>query len=264
MAARLVPLGSGSLGNATLVELDGTRILVDAGIAARTLATRLLELGVEPSSLSGILLSHEHGDHARGAERFSRRHGVAVFSTVDTLEALDRSPAHFAAWRRVDPATVVEIGSVRVDPFPVPHDAVRPVGFVLEGGGVRAGVVTDLGHATTLVVQRLRGCDLLMVEANHDDTLLRDGPYPWQLKQRVGSRLGHLSNEAAARLVEHVVDERCRGVILGHLSEKNNTPELARAAVRRALRRSGRTSVEIQVAERRAISRGLTVARGLF
>jgi len=138
------------------------------------------------------------------------------------------------------------------------------MGFVLEGAGIRAGIVTDLGHATTLVVERLRGCDLLMVEANHDDAMLRDGPYPWQLKQRVGSRLGHLSNEAAARLVEQVVDDRCRGVILGHLSEKNNTPDLARAAVSRALRRVGRGSVEVQVAERRTSSRGLTASTGLF
>jgi phosphoribosyl 1,2-cyclic phosphodiesterase len=264
MTARLVPLGSGSQGNATLVELGATRVLVDAGIAARTLSRRLEEVGVEPSSLRGILLSHEHGDHAQGAERFSRKHGVPVFSTVETLEALDRSPVHFAEWRRLDPGTVVEIGPLRVDAFPVPHDAARPLGFVLEGAGVRAGVVTDLGHATTLVVQRLRGCQLLMVEANHDDAMLRDGPYPWQLKQRVGSRLGHLSNNAAARLLEQVVDDGCRGVILGHLSEKNNTPELARTTVRRALRRVGRGSVEVHVAERRSTSRGLTAARGLF
>jgi len=262
MAARLVPLGSGSQGNATLVELGETRVLVDAGIAARTLTHRLEEIGVEPSSISGVFLSHEHGDHTRGAGRFSRRHGVPVLSTVATLEALDSSPVHFDEWRRVDPGVVVEIGPVRVEPFPVPHDAAQPMGFVLEGEGVRAGIVTDLGHATTLVVQRLRGCHLLMVEANHDDAMLRDGPYPWQLKQRVGSRLGHLSNEAAARLLEQVVDDGCRGVILGHLSEKNNTPELARKTVSRALQRVGHGSVEVQVAERRSPSRGLTCGAG--
>ncbi len=259
MSVRLVPLGSGSQGNATLAEFGGTRILVDAGLAARTLARRLEEIGVAVSSIAAVLLSHEHQDHAQGAELFSRRHGVPVFSSIETLEALDRSPVHFSDWHALTPGRVVEIDGVRVDAFPVPHDAARPVGFVLESGGVRVGIVTDLGHATTLVAQRLRGCQLLLVEANHDDTMLHSGPYPWQLKQRVGSRLGHLSNDAAARLLAHVVDDRCQAVVLAHLSARNNTPELARTAARRALRRAGRDSIALHVAEGRAPSRPVAI-----
>jgi phosphoribosyl 1,2-cyclic phosphodiesterase len=254
MSLRLVPLGSGSQGNATLAEFGSTRILVDAGLAARTLARRLEAIGVAPESLAAVMVSHEHQDHARGAELFSRRHGVPVFSSVETLEALDRSPVHFAEWHRLDHATVTEIGGVRVDAFPVPHDAARPVGFVLESNGLKAGIVTDLGHATTLVVQRLKGCHVLMVESNHDDAMLLNGPYPWQLKQRVGSRLGHLSNEEAARLIEHVVDDACHAIVLAHMSEMNNTPSLARETARRALGRVGCESVSVRVAARRAPS----------
>jgi len=258
MAARLVPLGSGSQGNATLAEFGSTRILIDAGLAAKTLGRRLESLGVPPESLSAVLLSHEHHDHAQGAELFSRRYGVPVFSSIETLEALDRSPVHFSGWYPLEHAGITEIGAVRVDAFPVPHDAARPVGFVLESGGVRAGIVTDLGHATTLVVERLRGCHVLMVESNHDDAMLVNGPYPWQVKQRVSSRFGHLSNAETGQLLERVVDETCQAVVLAHLSEHNNTPELALAATRRALRRAGRVSVAIHVAERLSPSAPVT------
>ena len=248
---RLIPLGSGSQGNATLVEFGRKRILVDAGLSARMLARRLEAVGVEPASLDAVLLSHEHHDHARGAERFSKKHGVPVFCSLETLEAMDRSPIHFAEWHSLEPGTLMDMGSVRVDPFPVPHDAARPVGFVLEGEELKVGIVTDLGQATTLVVQRLRGCHLLMVESNHDDALLRNGPYPWQIKQRVGGRLGHLSNSEAAGLVEEAVSESCQVVLLAHLSESNNTPSLAREAASGALARRGRGRVSLHVAETR-------------
>ena len=234
MPARLVPLGSGSQG--TLAEFGSTRILIDAGLPAKTLGKRLESLGVPPESLSAVLLSHEHHDHAQGAELFSRRYGVPVFSSIETLEALDRSPVHFSGWYPLEHAGITEIGAVRVDAFPVPHDAARPVGFVLESGGVRAGIVTDLGHATTLV----------------------NGSYPWQVKQRVSSRFGHLSNAEASRLLERVVDDACQAVVLAHLSEHNNTPDLARAATRRALHRAGRVSVTIHVAERLSLSAPVT------
>jgi phosphoribosyl 1,2-cyclic phosphodiesterase len=254
MIVQVVPLGSGSRGNATLVEFGETRLLVDAGLSARMLGRRLGELGVEPNAIDAILLSHEHQDHARGAERFSRQHGVPVVCAVETLEAADLSRSHFAAWHSLEPGRRFEVGSVQIDPFPVPHDAARPVGFVLEGNGARVGIVTDLGQATTLVVQRLRGCHALMIEANHDDAMLRDGPYPWRLKQRVGGRMGHLSNDEAARLVEGAADGNCKVVILAHLSEKNNEPRLASAAAERALRRAGRRGVRVVVAASREAS----------
>lgn len=251
MTLRVVPLGSGSGGNAILVELGDTRLLVDAGLSARTLATRLRGAGVDPRSIAGILLSHEHGDHARGVELFSRRFGLAVHCASETLEALDLSFVHLAAWSPFRPGEPFEVRGIVVDPFPVPHDAARPVGFVLARNDTRVGVATDLGHATTLVVERLRGCDVLVVESNYDPDMLRDGPYPWALKQRVAGRTGHLSNHAAAALLSDVVDDRCRAVVLAHLSEHNNTPELARRTAAAAIVRTPGKRAAMRVASAR-------------
>lgn len=251
MAVRVVPLASGSSGNATLLEFGRTRILVDAGVSALGLVRRLEAIGVAPSSIAAILLTHEHHDHAQGLERFSFRQRVPVATTPEALAALDLSPSHLARWCPFDPGATFEIESVRVTAFPVPHDAVNPVGFVLEGEGIRVGIATDLGHATTLVVERLKGCDVLMVEANHDDRMLVAGPYPWHLKQRVGGRMGHLSNEEAAGLLSLAADDRCRAVVLAHLSEKNNEPGKARDAAARALSDRGLRRFDMRVAERR-------------
>lgn len=245
---RLVPLGSGSRGNATLVEIGRTRLLVDAGHSARRLAQQLEALDVAPASIDAILLSHEHDDHARGAERFSRKYGVPLICATETLEAMDRSRVHFAAWHPLDVAGVTDLGDVGIEPFAVPHDAARPVGFVLHGEGLRVGIATDLGHATTLVVERLRGCHVLMLESNHDDRMLREGPYPWHLKQRVSGRLGHLSNREAAALLSATVDADCRSVVLAHLSEKNNTRDLARRSACVALAAARRGEVEVRIA----------------
>lgn len=250
MTLRLVPLGSGSTGNATLVEFGDVRILVDAGLAARTLASRLERIGVDPASVRLVLLSHEHQDHARGASRFSLRHRVPVACTAETLHSLDLPPTEFARWVPFETGRSFEIAGVRIDAFPVPHDAVNPVAFVLEASGARVGVVNDLGHATTLVADRLRGCHVVMVEANHDDRLLREGPYPWHLKQRIGGRMGHLSNDEAASLLAESVGEQCRAVVLAHLSEKNNDAALARRTVADRLARAGRRRFEMRIAER--------------
>jgi phosphoribosyl 1,2-cyclic phosphodiesterase len=249
VAVRVIPLASGSQGNATLVEMGGVRVLVDAGVSARDLSRRLDAVGIAPESVRFLLLSHEHHDHARGAERFSVRHKVAVCCEPATLEAMNLSPIHLAAWRPLTSARPEDLDGVRVEAFPVPHDAAAPVGFVLEGEGIRVGLVTDIGHATTLVVERLKGCHVLVVESNHDDRMLMSGPYPWALKQRVGGRMGHLSNDEASQLLARVSDDRCRAVVLAHLSEKNNTPALARAAASRALADVGCKRLEMRVAE---------------
>jgi phosphoribosyl 1,2-cyclic phosphodiesterase len=234
------------------VSFGTRRFLVDAGLSARDLAARLVAIGEDPGALDAILLSHEHHDHARGLERFALRHKVPVFSTPETLAALNLAPRHLAAWHPFDPGQPFEVEGVTVEPFLVPHDAVNPVGFVLEGEGVRVGIATDLGHATTLVVERLRGCHVLLVEANHDDDLLVRGPYPWALKQRIGGRLGHLSNVEAAALLAQVASGECQAVILAHLSDKNNTQALARRAVAAALYQVGIKRYDMRVAERRA------------
>lgn len=259
MAVRVIPLGSGSSGNATLVEMGRFRWLVDAGLAPRALAERLRAVGVEPRSLCGILLSHEHHDHAKGVEVFSRAHGVLVVSAVETLEALNLSPRHLGAFEPLSPGRRIEFGDVEVDPFPVPHDAACPVGFALSWRGVRVGIATDLGQATSLVVERLRGCQVLVVEANHDDRMLLEGPYPWHLKQRVGGRLGHLSNEEAAALLVRTAGPDCRAIVLAHLSEQNNTPALASGAASTALARAGLGRLDVRVAERRRPSAAVLV-----
>ena len=245
---RFIPLASGSQGNAALVEIDGTRLLIDAGLSSKELEARLACCEVDPTGVDAVLLSHEHQDHSRGAERFSKLHGVPVACTAKTLAALDVSPVHVAEWWALPETGITEIGPVRVESFPVPHDARRPVGFVLHGDGMRVGVALDLGHATTLVRERLRGCEILMVESNYDEDMLRDGPYPWHLKQRVSGGYGHLSNRETAALLRDVVKPSCRAVILAHLSEKNNTQALARQTAATALRDAGCARTEMRVA----------------
>lgn len=245
---RFIPLASGSRGNATLVEFGETRLLIDAGLPTRELAARLQALAVDPGAIAALVLSHEHQDHARGAQGFSSRFGVPIAASWETLEAMDRSPQAFAGWIDLPAGGEVRVGDVSIATFPVPHDAASPVGFVLTGAGKKVGIATDLGHATPQIVERLAGCDLLMLESNHDSLLLRDGPYPWRLKDRVSGRLGHLSNSEAAALIKHTVDERCRCIVLAHISEQNNTPELARASALRALRARGCAGVDLRVA----------------
>lgn len=257
MAVRVICLGSGSSGNATLVEFGKTRLLVDAGLSARALGQRLRAVGVEPETLAAILVSHEHHDHACGLHRFASGARVPVVIAPETLEALDLSPSHLPAWLPLEPGRILDVGPIRVDAFAIPHDAARPVGFVLEGEGLRVGIATDLGHATTLVAERLRGCNVLVVESNHDDRMLEEGPYPWPLKQRVGGRMGHLSNAEAARLLERTASDACVAVMLAHLSERNNTPALARDAAAQALARAGRKRVEMRVAAQRRPSPAL-------
>jgi phosphoribosyl 1,2-cyclic phosphodiesterase len=244
---RLQPLASGSRGNATLVELGGRRVLVDAGLSAKALAERLAHIGVVPGELDAIVLTHEHEDHARGAARLSTKHRVPVICSPATLDALECAPDAFAGWHPLEPGRLVDLGGITLEPFPVPHDAVT-LGFVLHGEGLRVGIATDLGHATTLVVERLKRCHVLMLEANHDERLLRDGPYPWSVKQRVGGRLGHLSNLETADLLRDVAGEECRAVVLAHLSEHNNRPALARQVCSTALAACGRNRIELRVA----------------
>ncbi len=251
MARRMIPLGSGSRGNATLLEFESTRLMIDAGLSARDLGNRLQAVGVEPASITAILLTHEHHDHVRGAERFSKLHKVPIAATRDTLTALKMSELHFHGWIPLAPGASGhghDFEGVTATPFPVSHDAADPVGYVLEQDGARVAIVTDLGVPTALVVERLKGCRVVMIESNHDAAMLRAGPYPWHLKQRVGSRLGHLSNDEAAAILSMAVGSECHGVILAHLSEKNNSDRLALETAKNAVDRSARSRIEWRVA----------------
>lgn len=229
---RAVVLGSGSRGNAVVVESGGRRLLVDAGFSCRELERRMRVVGVEPATIEALVLTHEHSDHTRGAELFSRRYGLEVFATAGTLVeiALPR-PAEVLA-----SGAQREVGSFLVEPFAIPHDAREPVGLVLEdGAGRRLGLAADLGSASRLAWGRLRDLDLLILETNHDLEMLRNGPYPWSLKQRVAGRHGHLSNRQAAEGLPELVGDRLRSVVLYHLSQTNNLPGLAAAAIGEAL-----------------------------
>lgn len=230
---RFASLGSGSRGNALLVEAGRTRILLDCGFSLRETELRLARLGVEPRQLDAILVTHEHDDHIGGVARLAARHGIPVWLTHGTLRA---APDLSAAGPRVfDPHRRFAVGDLEVEPFPVPHDAAEPAQYVLGDGARRLGVLTDIGESTPHVAATLSGCDALVLECNHDPEMLARGPYAPPLKRRIAGRLGHLDNEASAQLLARLDNSRLRHVVASHLSETNNTPELARAALARAL-----------------------------
>jgi phosphoribosyl 1,2-cyclic phosphodiesterase len=227
---RFTSLGSGSSGNALVVESGGTRVMMDCGFAASETKLRLERAGLAPGDLAGILVTHEHDDHMGGVARFARRYAVPVYLTRGTSQWL---PADFPAVlvRLIDSHASFGIDALRVEPFPVPHDAREPVQYAFSDGDARLGVVTDLGCVTQHVVDKLTRCTALVIECNHDLDLLMEGPYPPSLKQRVSGRFGHLDNLGARRLVESLDRCRLRHLIAAHLSKQNNKPELAVAAL---------------------------------
>lgn len=238
---RVGVLGSGSQGNSTVVQCGTTRVLVDAGFSGRSLERRLEDLGVRPEEIAAIVITHDHGDHIRGAGVFARRHGVDVYITPRTLAACRKT---FRGGERVHeyrPGRPFEIGEVRVEPFLTVHDAADPVGVTLvdRGTEARVGIATDLGRPTAQVRHALSRCDFLILEANHDDWMLRTGPYPWSVQRRIASSHGHLSNRAAARLAVDLLHPRLAGVLLAHLSVDCNDRDLARDTVGTALERAG-------------------------
>ena len=242
---RLAVLGSGSGGNAAVLEAHGTRILIDAGLSAKQLCQRLALLDVDPDSLDGILLSHEHSDHCRGLEVFLRKRDVPVFTNALTHETL-RERFTTVDWRVFQRGQGFEVGCVSVSNFSLPHDAVDPVGVVCSARGARVGFATDFGHVTTVVRDQLRGVGALFVEANYDQGMLdEDTKRPWSIKQRISSRHGHLSNAQTAELVQSLHEDGLQKVVLGHLSRDCNCPQVA-AAVMRAC--TAKRALEVHVA----------------
>lgn len=251
---RFAVLGSGSRGNATLIECGGTRVLLDCGFALRELERRLAEVDAHPRDLAAIVITHEHSDHVVGAARAAQRHGLTVWASPGTWNALCRGPARRTYWPELPrpqlfPSHIgrLQIGALTLRPVPVPHDAREPCQFVFEGDGRRLGVLTDAGSVTPRICEALRDCDALMLEANHDPELLRLGPYPPSVQRRVAGSYGHLSNAQAAQLLERVHHPGLGRVVLSHLSLRNNRPQLALDAVRSV---SGR--LDITVAEQDA------------
>jgi phosphoribosyl 1,2-cyclic phosphodiesterase len=239
-------IGSGSSGNALLVSGGDRHILVDIGLSGREAARRLREHGLEPERVSG--------DHCRGVAPFAGDLDIPVFLTDGALEASGMKLAP-AKRQRIRSGVPFEVSGMHFTPFAVPHDSVDPIAFSIERDGVKIAVVLDLGYISNLVVERLKGCDGIVLESNHDVDMLRVGPYPWALKQRVMSRRGHLSNDTVAAYLASGFDGRARHVVLAHLSRKNNLPELARGAARRALEgrsylRNSQTKLELAGADR--------------
>ena len=241
----LTVLGSGSRGNSLHLEYGGRAILVDAGLSAKQLESRMAQVGADAAELLGVVLTHEHGYHSGGLKTFLKKRRCPVFASHGTKDALEPELAT-ADWRSFEAGAKVEIGEFLVETFPVPHDAAEPIGMRIMAGQVRIGLVSDLGYVTRLVVERLKGCAALVLEANYDEAMLRDEEKrPWSVKQRISARHGHLSNGAAAKLVEEVAGPELRDLFLGHISEDCNRPELAKKAMEGALTRAGRKGVRV-------------------
>jgi len=229
-------LGSGSAGNTTLLESDGTRVLIDAGFPPRVLATRLSQIGVPCESIAALVLTHEHHDHVRGACVSAARWGWSLHATRGTIAALPELATCGA--QAFQAGELVALGDVMLHGHAVSHDAAEPIAIIATArrSGARAGIAYDLGRATGSLRQQLRDLDLLVVETNHDMQRLRSGPYPASVQKRIASNLGHLSNEAGAELAAGSAHRGLAHVILAHLSRRCNEPALALRAVRQALR----------------------------
>jgi len=233
-------LASSSSGNSTFIRTERTCILVDAGLSKRDILARLDAVGEAPETLDAILVTHEHSDHVSGLVALAKQLNVPIFITRLTASGIP--------WGEFTPTLdcfqagmTFSVGDIEVDSFTIPHDAIDPVGFCFRAEGIKIGLVTDLGYLTGSIKFHLRGTDLLMLESNHDLEMLKVGPYPWSVKQRVMGRKGHLSNDLVSDFIKSDLDSSISTLVLGHLSEHNNHPEIVRTTAARALDRAGRS-----------------------
>jgi phosphoribosyl 1,2-cyclic phosphodiesterase len=242
MGVSVSVLASGSRGNSAIIRSASTTILVDAGISCRETFKRMKAAGDDPHILSAILITHEHTDHVYGLAVLARKLNVPIFMTDATHQAWARAvrdsvgeKPEVGKLELFSSGCRFQIGDIAVTPFTIPHDAADPVGFAFRSEGIKVAIATDLGYIPPNVCDHLRGCDVLVIESNHDVEMLRGGPYPWSVKQRVMSRVGHLSNDALADFFASDYDGSAAYVVLAHLSEQNNHPEIARRAAEKAL-----------------------------
>ena len=229
---RFASLGSGSRGNALIVDVGDTRVLLDCGFSVKATVERLGRLGIAAESIDAVLLTHEHSDHLGSAARFAARFGLPVYLTYGTQQALSDC---WPNCRLIDSHQTFAIGSLEVQAFPVPHDAREPVQYVFSDGRRRLGVLTDCGTVTAHVLSMLDACDALVLECNHDPRLLAASSYPAMLKRRISGNFGHLGNGQAAELLTRIETSRLQHIVAAHLSEQNNRPELAVTALATAL-----------------------------
>lgn len=234
---RFASLGSGSAGNSMVVQNTSTNILLDCGLGTKEIISRLQKLDLSPEQISAILVTHEHDDHAKGAFKLAAKFDIPVWLTHGTLKMCERYMPEQTNLQLnlIDTQTTFTIEALEVTPYPVPHDAREPTQFTFSDGQYKLGVLTDAGSSTQHIEQVLSGCDALVLECNHDLTMLENGPYAWALKQRVGSRLGHLDNATAANLLAKLDNSKLKHIIAAHLSAKNNLPELAKKALSQVL-----------------------------
>jgi len=232
---RVAVLASGSGGNACVVESGRTRVLVDAGLSAKEIEKRLEARGIAASTIRGIFVTHEHGDHSIGALTFAARFGCSLFATAGTADALGLEGNLFSPFVRMESCREGKIGDIGFRPLGTPHDSNESVAYAFEADDARVVIASDLGHVQREFLEFLRGATTLLLEFNHDEDMLRDGPYTWPLKQRIAGGWGHLSNRQSAEAVRATAGELLKRVVATHLSRANNTPALALAALASAL-----------------------------
>jgi phosphoribosyl 1,2-cyclic phosphodiesterase len=246
----LTILGSGSSGNCAYLESGPTRLLIDAGLSGRQIRQRLLSIGRAPEGLSGILITHEHSDHIQGLTALAAKLRVPVYCNRQTRVGIAESLEIECDFRLFETGATFEVGETVIETFAVPHDAYDPVGFLIRTAHGRIGFVTDLGHATRLVLERVRSSNVLVLESNHDVAMLQNDPRrPWSLKQRILSRHGHLSNAAAAEALQEIVSSELSQVFLAHLSRDCNLPTLALEAVQGGLESTGARHVRVETTD---------------
>jgi phosphoribosyl 1,2-cyclic phosphodiesterase len=228
---RFAFLGSGSQGNALVIESGTTRVLLDCGFGLAETSARLGRLGLLPSDLAGIVVTHEHDDHIGGVARLARRHALPVWLTHGTMNGFESLFAEVEQVNVIEGYQSFSVGGLLVEPFPVPHDAREPAQYVFGDGARRLGVLTDTGTSTPHIESRLSQCHALVLECNHDPEMLRTSSYPQRLRERIAGRFGHLDNPTAAQLLGRLDNGRLQHLVAAHLSQENNRPELARAAL---------------------------------
>ena len=255
MSVKFVSLGSGSNGNATLVRVADTLLLIDAGFSAKALCERMQSVGVSPDDLTAILISHEHSDHVKGVAVLARRYQIPVWLTRGTFRRLKDQKLPSVEF--IHPHGSFCLADAKVSPFPIPHDAAEPCQFVISDGTRRFAIATDMGFVTPYISEQLRGIDVLLLESNYDGDMLQNGSYPYALRGRIDGRYGHLSNEQAAVFAQALEHGGLQRLYLGHLSGNNNTPDCAYATVANRLQRG---DDQLQVLRRSSVGEWFEVA----
>ncbi|MDT8318329.1 MAG: MBL fold metallo-hydrolase [bacterium] len=246
---RLCALGSGSKGNSIYIEGGGARVLVDAGLCGKELTSRLEAVGASPGDIDAILVTHNHRDHISGVGVMARRYNIPVYCAYKTIKAAERVWGKIEDINEIEAGNLFTVNGLELYPFSTPHDSAHSVGFIFKAGEKKGGIATDLGFVTRLVRESLKNCNILVLESNHDEKMLIDGPYPWHLKQRIRGREGHLSNGDCADLLDDIYHDGLQKVVLAHLSEENNRPDLAYDSILKKMGGRFHPELELSIAK---------------